>query len=57
MKLFRRLKGFRTYLAVVCLTGLAAVQIGSGHILMGLQTLFSAMAAAGLRSAISGDRS
>lgn len=46
------LDGYKTYIAAAGLLGLSVFQFSTGQISFGLQTLFAALAAAGLRSAI-----
>jgi hypothetical protein len=46
------LKGYRTYIVAAGLAGLGVAQLATGQIPLGLQTLLSALATAGLRGAI-----
>ena len=46
------LDGYKTYIAAAGLVGLSLFQFSTGQIPLGFQTLFSALAAAGLRNAI-----
>ncbi len=47
------LNGYKTYIAVAGLVGLAVYQFSIGQIEAGFQSLLAAAAAAGLRNAIS----
>lgn len=47
------LNGYKTYIAAAGLVGLSLFQFSTGQVPMAIQTLFSALATAGLRSAIS----
>ncbi len=51
------LKGYKTYMAAAGLLVLGVYQVSTGQVISGVQTLFSALAAAGLRSAIAGPKS
>ncbi len=46
------LKGYKTYIAAAGLLGLAIFQFSTGQVAPGLQSLFAALSAAGLRGAI-----
>mgnify|MGYP001216124430 FL=1 len=52
MNLITRLQGYKTYLAVAGLIGLAIYQASVGQYEQAIQTAIAAAAAAGLRSAI-----
>jgi hypothetical protein len=49
----KSLSGYKTYLAVAGLVGLAIYQFSTGEMESGFQTVLAAAAAAGLRSAVS----
>jgi hypothetical protein len=51
------LNGYKTYFAAAGMLGLGAYQLATGQFAPGLQTLFSALAAFGIRSAIAGMKS
>ena len=51
------LNGYKTYIAAAGLLGLGVFQLSTGQIPLGIQTIFSALATAGLRNAISGLKS
>lgn len=52
MNLITRLQGYKTYLAVAGLIGLAIYQASVGQYEQAIQTAIAAAAAAGLRNAI-----
>lgn len=52
MDILAKLNGYKTYIAVAGLIGLAVYQFSLGHFEEGFQTVLAAAAAAGLRNAI-----
>ena len=46
------LNGYKTYIAAAGLVGLSLFQFSTGQVPLAIQTLFSALATAGLRGAI-----
>ena len=52
MSFLNALNGYKTYIATAGLVGLAIFQLSTGQVPLGFQTLFTALATAGLRGAI-----
>ena len=52
MRFVEALNGFKTYLAVACLIGVALYQLTAGEYAPAIHTFFTALATAGLRHAI-----
>jgi hypothetical protein len=52
MSLLDLLSGYKTYVAAIGLVGLAVYQFSQGQIDTGVQSLLAALAAAGLRHAV-----
>ena len=50
--LLKKLEGYKTYSAAIGLLGLAVYQFANEQYELGMQSLFAALAAFGLRSAI-----
>jgi hypothetical protein len=57
LAILNALNGYKTYIAAAGLFGLSIFQFSTGQVPAGVQTLLSALAAAGLRQAISGSKS
>ena len=52
MAFLNKLNGYKTYIAAAGLVGLSLFQFSTGQVPQGIQTLLSALATAGLRSAV-----
>ncbi len=57
MSFLNALSGYKTYIVAAGLAGLGLFQLSTGQIPLGLQTLLSALATAGLRGAIASTNS